>query len=187
MGDILNVCQEVLFEDNIEGVLVSQKDSNHIKRRRSDLYNKEAFIPITITEGNDVSQNYLKNKNRNLYNDDNNRNNQINDNINDMENNLLNSISKMAQMIKSLESKNTELENDKKEIKKENEKLKKEIKIYKDTISKFRYHSNDINYDTINKKDKNDKNEHSINNTPNKNEKIKIIFLLKNIPTLRLK
>ena len=169
MGDILNVCQEVLFEDNIEGVLVSQKDSNHIKRRRSDLYNKEAFIPITITEGNDVSQNYLKNKNRNLYNDDNNRNNQINDNINDMENNLLNSISKMAQMIKSLESKNTELENDKKEIKKENEKLKKEIKIYKDTISKFRYHSNDINYDTINKKDKNDKNEHS-NNTPNKND-----------------
>ena len=72
------------------------------------------------------------------------------------------------------------MENDKKEIKKENEKIKKEIKIYKDTISKFRYHSNDINYDTINKKDKNDKNEHSINNTPNKNEKIKIIFLLKN-------
>ncbi len=184
MGDILEYCQGLLTDENLEGMLVSSNNLNNSRinrRKRSDIKIKDVFIPMNSTEDNNNSQciitsNKLKNANKNMSSDENKRISGIkNEYLNGIENDLIHSISKMTQIIESLESKNKILEKEKSEIKKENEKLLKEIEIYKDTISKIKNQSSDKNEsEDISSK----LNNNNIFNE-NKNEKIKIIFLLR--------
>ena len=182
MGDILDFCQGIINDDNLEGVLVPQKDHNInnrlINKKRAEINFKDVFVPLNSTEDNNVSQSIkLRNGNKNLNSDDNTRIVSKNGYINGVENNLVNSISKMSQMIESLENKNKILENEKEEMKKENEKLLKEIKIYKDTIAKFRNHSFDKSDNSIDMKEKDEKKSYV---NKNNDEQIKVIFLFKN-------
>jgi hypothetical protein len=183
MGDIIDYCQGLLIDDNIEGIFVHQKGNDNIRinRRRSDAKLKEQFLPLNTTEENNVSQcvssTKLKNAARIINSDENNttNNNKIE---NAIENELINSVTKMTKIIESLENKNKILENEKNEIKKENLQLLQKIEMYKNTLSNFKNENfkND-NPENINiKEEKSDYKELK----GNKEEKIKIIFLFKN-------
>lgn len=188
MGDILEYCQGLLKDDNLEGIFVqSDLKNSHIKKRRSDIKERNPFLPINSNDENNISQcissNKLKNSNKAINSVDNYRinNNIIKNGHNGEENDLAKSISKMSHMIESLENKNKILENEKSEIKNENTKLLKEIEIYKDTISKFR-NNVDLNYkfDNFNKKEKDNGNNNGKYLNEKKDEQIKIIFLFVN-------
>ena len=184
MGDIIEICQGLLSNDNFNGVLVPQNDnnrnSNRINKRRADLHIKDIIIPLNSTGENNLfslTSNQIRNANKKVtYSDGNNKLSITkNGHISGGENNLITSVNKMSLMIESLENKNKILEKEKNDMKKENEKLLEEIKQYKDNISKFKKNS----IDNINDKDK-DQNE-TINNINKDNqEQIKIIFLFKN-------
>ena len=144
MGDILEYCQGLLVDDNLEGIFVQNDHNNsRINKRKSDIKLKEQFIQINSTEENNISQcvclNKLKNPNKNINSDENNRlNNNDNNNYNinnkygnTLENELVNSVSKMTQIIEILENKNKNLENEKNEIKNENLQLLKKIECTK--------------------------------------------------------
>ena len=183
MGDILEFCKEIIFDDNLETILVTQKDfsNNGIKKRRSDITIKSMHHPSNNHEEKNVSPKlHLRNGNINIYNNEYFRNGYKKRYANGVENNLENSINKMSQIIEFLESQNKILTYEKNEIQKENEKLIKEIIKYKNTISKFKNHSYDNN-DSINEKEKIDKNK-IVNR--NKDKQIKIIFLFKNYKKL---
>jgi hypothetical protein len=187
MGDILDFCQNIVYDDNLEGVLVPQKDhlnnSRLIKKRKSDINIKELLAPLNSTEENNASSSLkLKNGNKNINIEDKYKINSKFENINGEENNSLNSINKLNHIIESLEKKNKILEKEKNEIKKENEKLIKEIKMYKDTISKFRKKSSDKNDYSLEMNDKSDNNiaYRERERDRDKDEKIKVIFLFKN-------
>ena len=186
MGEILDYCQGLLTDDNLEGIFISQNENynNRINRRRSSLGGgmKNPFIPINSKEEKNPSQcistNNLKNDNKNINIEEYKKiNNSKEEYINGVENELVNSISKMTKIIETLENKNQMLEKERNTIQNENIKLIKEIEIYKKTIAKLKnknYYSSDKS-EIINSTDKN------INNNINNNdEQIKIIFLFKN-------
>lgn len=189
MGEILEYCQGLLTDDNLEGVFVqSDLKNSHIKKRRSEIKERNPFLPINNNDENNISQcispNKLKNVNKAINSEDNYRiNTNIikNGHINGEENDLAKSISKMSHIIESLENKNKILEYEKSEIKNENIKLLQEIEIYKDTISKLR-NNVDINdnFENFNKKEKDNGNNNGNTLNENKDEQIKIIFLLEN-------
>ena len=180
MGDILEICKGVIFDDNnLETILVTQKDfsNNGINKRRSDITNKGMHRPSNSYEEKNISAKLLlRNGNTDIYNYEYFRNGYKKRYANGLEDNLENSISRMSQIIELLESQNKILTYEKNEMQKENEKLAKEIIKYKDTISKFKNHSGDKN-DSINAKEKIDKNK-IVNR--NKDNQIKMIFLFKN-------
>ncbi len=185
MGDILEFCQGIIYDDNLEGILVPQKDhnnNNRIKKRQSDINIKELLAPLNSTEENNISSSLkLKAGNKNLTNEDKFKMISKIENINGEENNSLNSINRLNRIIETLENKNKILEKEKDEIKKENEKLIKEIKMYKDTISKFRNKSLEKSDNSIDINDKSDNNNNNNNIAyRDKDEKIKVIFLFKN-------
>ena len=194
MGDILEYCQGLLVDDNLEGIFVQNDHNNsRINKRKSDIKLKEQFIQINSTEENNISQcvslNKLKNPNKNINSDENNRlNNNDNNNYNinnkygnTLENELVNSVSKMTQIIEILENKNKNLENEKNEIKNENLQLLKKIEMYKDTISKLKKENFKCNYqENMNLKDKSNGNIDNKDLKDYKEEQIKIVFLFKN-------
>ena len=182
MGDILEFCQKLLYDENFEGVFVPQNkhNNNSINKKSSDTKLKESFIPLNSTLENNFSSinNRLKNININTNNSDEIHKISINKNgyISGRENDLVTSYNKMRQIIESLENKNKILEKEKNDIQKENDKLLKEIKIYKDKISKLKNKSNEKE----NIKEKNNNDDENNNIIQNKDKKIKIIFLFKN-------
>ena len=183
MGDIIDYCQGLLIDDNIDGIFVHQKGNDNIRinRRRSDVKLKEQFLPLNTTEENNVSQcvssTKLKNEARIINSDENNRINNNNKIEKAIENELINSVSKMTKIIESLENKNKILENEKKEIKNENLQLRQKIEMYKNTISNLKNENFKDNPENLNvEEDKSDDKELK----GNKEEKIKIIFLFKN-------
>ena len=183
MGVILEYCQGLSSDDNLERIFFSQSDPNNNRINRR--YNKKEinpFITLNSTGENNISQyiidNKLKNEIKYINSEDNNIITDIkNENMNEVKNEIANSFNKMGQIIESLEAKNRFLENENCEIKKENTKLLKEIEIYKNTISSLKNNgcSNDFNED-INKIEK--ANDKLLNK--NNEEQIKIIFIFKN-------
>ena len=185
MGDILELCQGILFDENYEGVFVPQNDhnNNHINKRRSETKFKDSFIPLNSTK--EINNSSINNKLRSVNINANTSDEKLKISINKYgcttgaENDLVNSINKMSQVIESLENKNKILEKEKNEIQKENEKLLKEIKICRDTISKFKNKSNENENENINIKGEN-YNTNDNNNVKNKERQINVIFLFKN-------